>query len=232
MNRTKYICLFGMLIFVTAAAFSQSTSTSSSGTTPGQTSVSTPPVVQEPSLGNYARAQRKDKPHAAKTFDNDNLPKSDKISVVGDAPTTAQASADSQAGAANPDGTVTAAANTTPQATVQPGQSKEQRQQVYDQWQQRISIQQSQIDQAAHELDLDQREYRLRAASFYADAGERMRNQASWDKEDADYKQKIADKQKALDDAKAKLSDMQEDARKAGVPESAQQPAGPEKDSE
>jgi len=45
-----------------------------------------------------------------------------------------------------------------------------------------------------------------------------MRNATQWDKEEADYKQKIADKQKALDDAKQKLEDMKEDARKAGVP--------------
>jgi hypothetical protein len=53
---------------------------------------------------------------------------------------------------------------------------------------------------------------------MYADAGNRLRNQLPWDKEDADYKQKIADKQKALEDAKQKLTDMQEEARKAGVP--------------
>jgi len=45
-----------------------------------------------------------------------------------------------------------------------------------------------------------------------------MRNAAQWDKEDADYKQKIADKQKALEDAKQQLDNMQEEARKAGVP--------------
>jgi hypothetical protein len=53
---------------------------------------------------------------------------------------------------------------------------------------------------------------------MYADAGNRMRNEAQWDKQDADYKQKIADKQKAIEDAKQKLGDMQEEARKDGVP--------------
>lgn len=236
MNRIKYICLTGMVVtLLTTLALCQSTSNRST-TMPSQTSVSAPPAAQEPSLGSYARAQRKEKPHAANTFDNDNLPKSDKISVVGDAPATPQASADSQStsdpATAKSDTTTTAAVAGAPPTTIEPGQSKEQRQQVYDQWQQKISIQQGQIDQAAHELDLDQREYRLRAASFYADAGERMRNQAGWDKEDADYKQKLAEKQKALDDAKAKLSDMQEEARKAGIPESAQQPPAPAKDSD
>ena len=65
-----------------------------------------------------------------------------------------------------------------------------------------------------------QREYRMRAAAMYADVGNRLRNSTQWDKEDADYKQKIADKQKAVDDDKQKLDDMQEEARKAGVPSS------------
>ena len=58
----------------------------------------------------------------------------------------------------------------------------------------------------------------LRAAAFYADAGNRLRDQGAWDKEDAHYKQQIADKQKSIDDAKQQLDDMQENARKAGVP--------------
>ena len=69
-----------------------------------------------------------------------------------------------------------------------------------------------------------QREYQIRAAAMYADAGNRMRNSGDWDKQDAQYKQQIADKQKALDDAKQKLEDMQEDARKAGVPASVSEP--------
>jgi hypothetical protein len=37
-------------------------------------------------------------------------------------------------------------------------------------------------------------------------------------KDDSDFKQKIADKQKELGDAKAKLNEMQDEARKAGAP--------------
>jgi hypothetical protein len=55
---------------------------------------------------------------------------------------------------------------------------------------------------------------------MYADAGNRMRSESTWDKEDADYKKKIEEKKKALDDAKKEMDDMQEDARKAGVPSS------------
>jgi len=174
--------------------------------------------VQEPSLGKYARAVRKDKKPvvAAKRFDNDNLPKDDKLSVVGTAspnPSDMPTAGESQTAAAP-----------TPSAQVTPGQSQEERQRVYNEWQQRINDQQARIELLSRELDVAQREYRLRAASFYADAGERMRNQAGWDKEDADYKSKLADQQKALDEAKEKLSSLQEEARKSGVPSSAREP--------
>jgi hypothetical protein len=74
------------------------------------------------------------------------------------------------------------------------------------------------------DLDVLQREYRIRAAAMYADAGNRLRNSGDWDKQDTQYKQQIADKQKALDDAKQKLDDVQEDARKAGAPASVSEP--------
>ncbi|HXY15611.1 MAG TPA: hypothetical protein VEI26_14025 [Terriglobales bacterium] len=168
-------------------------------------------TVSEPSLGSYARALKNDKKvQAAKKFDNDNLPREDKLSVVGEKDAAnPQASDSSSADKAKP---------STPAIT--PGESPEQRQQVYDQWKDRIATQQSEVDLLSRELDVEQREYKLRAAEFYGDAGDRMRNQAAWDKEDAEYKEKIADKQKAFDDAKQMLGDMQEEARKAGVPTS------------
>lgn len=215
MKRISYIWFAGTVLtgMLAVLAFGQNTDTPS-------------PNSQEPSLGSYARAVRKGKTHSAKQFDNDNLPKDDKISVVGDKDAAAEQSSASPDVAQAP--TATAGNQETPKAT--PGQTQEQRQQVYDKWQEKITIQQGEVDQIARELDLDQREYRLRAAAFYADAGNRLRNEADWDKEDADYKQKIAEKQKALDDAKQKLSDLQEEARKAGVPSSAQVPQAPDSD--
>jgi hypothetical protein len=76
------------------------------------------------------------------------------------------------------------------------------------------------MDLLSRELDVEQREYQLRAAAMYADAGNRLRSAGTWDKEDADYKKKIEEKKKAADAAKQELDDMQEDARKAGVPAS------------
>jgi hypothetical protein len=177
--------------------------------------------TQQQPLGDYARAVRKDKKTAAaKQFDNDNLPVDDKLSVVGGAGAPGDADK-SQAGANG----ATDASHTDKKAddkppSIQPGESKEDRQKTYDSWKDRLTDQKAKLDLLNRELDVEQREYQLRAAAMYADAGNRMRNSGAWDKEDGDYKQKIAEKKKAVDEAKQQLDDMQEDARKAGVPSS------------
>ena len=71
-----------------------------------------------------------------------------------------------------------------------------------------------------HELDLLQREFKLQVANYYADAGNELRDQKNWSDQETKFKTDIADKQKQLDDAKAQLQDMEEQARKAGVPNS------------
>ena len=172
------------------------------------------PVAQaQQPLGDYARTVRKDKEKEPKTsvkkYDNDNLPVNDKLSIVGNAPADQTA-----AGAAAP-----ADAN----AAAKPADTAADKQKAVDEWKTKIATQKDQISLMSRELDVAQREYRLRAAAMYADAGNRLRNQTSWDKEDAQYKQQIAQKQKALDEAKQKLDAMQEEARHAGVPASARQ---------
>jgi len=165
-------------------------------------------------LGDYARAVRKDKkPATAKQFDNDNLPLQDKLSVVG-----------TQAAGNTPDQAQNAAAGDAKAddkpAGIKPGESQEDRQKTYDEWKDRLTAQKDKFDLLSRELDVAQREYQLRAAAMYADAGNRLRNSGSWDKEDTDYKKKIDEKKKAVDDAKQEMENMQEDARKAGVPTS------------
>ena len=159
-------------------------------------------AAQSGSLGDYARAARKENKPATttKVFDNDNIPRDSHLSVVG----TPDVPADNTANASTPkDGA--AAAN--PQAA---NAAK------VDEIKGRMSSAKSKLDLASRELDVTQREYRLRAASFYADAGDRLRNSAAWDKEDADYKKKIADQQKAVDNGKKQVEDLQEELRKAG----------------
>jgi hypothetical protein len=192
------------------------------------------------SLGDYARQIRKD-PGAKttpKVFDNDNLPRQDKLSIVGQkqAPPADNATESKAAeteskpaageGKAATDGkagteTKTGTDEKTPSSSAGKAPEDEAtKQAAAKQWADKITAQKNQIDLTARELDVLQREYQIRAAAMYADAGNRMRNSADWDKQDAQYKQQIADKQKALDEAKQKLDDLQEEARKAGAPAS------------
>lgn len=171
-------------------------------------------AAQSEPLGDYARSVRKDKkPSTAKQFDNDNLPREDKLSVVGNA--TDESAAPAAAAQANqPDGDQ----NATKKAEGNPGESADARQKMYEEWSKKIAAQKNQVDLLNRELDVLQREYRLRAAAMYADAGNRLRNSGSWDKEDTQYKDQVEQKQKAVDTAKKQLEEVQEQARKAGVP--------------
>jgi hypothetical protein len=168
------------------------------------------------SLGDVARAARKSKPRRGTTgkyFDNDNLPRNQKLSVVGPQPasdtTSAELAKDGQtakdAGAAA-DGKV---ASAKPAASEKAGT---------DAMNGKIEAQKQKIDSIAKDLDLTQREYRLRAAAMYSDAGNRLRNAEEWDKEDAQYKKDISDKQAALDAAKQELTQMEEQQRTGEAP--------------
>jgi hypothetical protein len=171
------------------------------------------------SLGDAARAARKKKGQtepASKHFDNDNLPTTETLSVVGPEP-TATSPADQQAIAQ--------------QAEASKKADAEARQQATNEMQKKLDEQKSKIDQLAHELDLDQREYRLRAVAYYGDAGTRLRDKDTWDKDETNYKTEIESKQKALDDAKAQLGEFQEEARKAGMKQK-EADAGASKDSD
>ncbi|MFZ0307888.1 MAG: hypothetical protein WCC89_14275 [Candidatus Sulfotelmatobacter sp.] len=186
---------------------------------PAAAQTSTPPPNQS-SLGDYARKVHKD-PDAKskpKVYDNDNIPTEDKLSVVG-APVIADAAENTSAAPAEKSAAAPAdnkdAAGNKPAA---PQDDDAKKLAAWKSWQDRLSAQKNSIDLASRELDVLQKEYQLRAAAMYADVGNRMRNSTQWDKEDADYKQKIADKQKTVEDAKQRLDDMQEEARKAGVP--------------
>ncbi len=178
--------------------------------------------AQSEPLGDYARTVRKtEKPASAKKYDNDNLPASDKISIVGNATDSAGSEDGNPAPDAN---SAKGEESSTATAPASPAQDAEKKadssdsQKANDEWKKKFAEQQGKVDLLSRELDVTQREYRLRAAAFYADAGNRLRGSGTWDKEDTKYKQDIAQKQKAVDDAKKALDDLKEQARKAGVP--------------
>jgi hypothetical protein len=181
-------------------------------------------VASAQSLGDYARSIRKDKgpsKAAGKHYDNDNMPKTEHLSVIGQpaapAPETAAAKSDEPTPEAKTN--IDASGKSTDPATA-PKDDTAERQKMFDDWKKRIQDQKDQIATAEKDLDLTNREYRLRAAAMYADVGNRLRNSSAWDKEDRDFKQQISEKEKAVVAQKQKLEDLQNEARKAGVPAS------------
>lgn len=175
-------------------------------------------------LGDYARAAKKSKPavkSVSKVYDNDNLPRTTSISTVGNATEATpeenkdKKDAETATGADSPDAKA--------DAEKDKAKAAEEKKKAQAEMQKKLDGQKQKIDLLSRELNVMQREYQVRAAAFYADAGNRLRNAAQWDSEDSKYKQQIADKQKALDDAKSQLGDMQEQARKAGVPKAAEE---------
>jgi hypothetical protein len=84
-------------------------------------------------------------------------------------------------------------------------------------WEDKIAAQKDQIELLKRELDVLQRENKLRSANYYADAGTRLRDEKKYAEDDRKYRDQIDAKQKAIDDAKSKLDQMREEARKAGA---------------
>jgi hypothetical protein len=85
-------------------------------------------------------------------------------------------------------------------------------------WSNKIDEQKKEIATLQRELDIVQREQRLRAATFYADAGARLRDQGKFSEDSRKEQEQIDAKKQALDAAQQKLTDLQEQARKAGAP--------------
>jgi len=169
--------------------------------------------TQSQPLGDYARAVKKTKrvEKSAKTYDNDNLPENGKVSVVG--------AASPESTSANDDKTDSSKkADDSPQ--LKDGQSSEDRQKAIGDWKQKIEDQKGKVDLLSREVDVLQRELQVKKADFNSSTARTVQNPRGFDEEEAKYKQQIADKQKVLDEAKGKLTEFQEQARKSGVPNS------------
>ena len=205
MNRVLRWSLTAALFFTACVVFAQS---------PSQ------------SLGDYARAVRKTKNAPAsdqkKVYDNDNLPANSSISVVGNTPSSPQGSSGDQstdAGAsADQSGSSADKKDDKKDPELKAGQSQDDRKKAVDSWKEKLAGQNEKVSALAHEVELLEREYTVKSAEFYSNPANMAQHPKGFVKDDADFKQKIADKQKELDAAKAKLSEMQDEARKAGAP--------------
>jgi hypothetical protein len=168
---------------------------------------------ESPSLGDYARAARKNKAQETKStpkvYDNDNIAPATSINVVGEPSAPATDSAKSSDSSAATTGNANAPADSqTPKndaPKITPGQSREDRQKVFDSWKQRLDDQRTKIDQLSQEISTLQK----------VTTGSELTGLS-----DQQYAQSLGEKEKALEDAKASLIDMEEEARKAGVPSS------------
>jgi hypothetical protein len=170
------------------------------------------------SLGDAARAARKNKTDASpatRHYDNDNLPVNDTLSIVGPEPVAAKDPAvlARDKGAAS----ATDKDKDKDKKPADPTVAAAERQKSADEMKKKLAEQQQKIDALNHEISLDQREDRLRAAAFYSDAGTQLRNSAEWQKEQTQSKNDADAKQKALDAARQQYEEMQEQARKAGI---------------
>jgi len=165
--------------------------------------------VHAQSLGDAAREARAEKPATPQTkvFTNDNLPTTGAISVLGtSAPASPASSSDKPAKAAS---------------TATSGADPASKQKEADKIKTDVEAQKGEISRLERELDISTREWKLRQAAYYADAGNQLRDPAAWAATERKYNDETAAKKQALDDARQKLDDLQEQARKAGMSSSA-----------
>jgi len=139
---------------------------------------------------------------ATRHYDNDNLPTQRRT----------------ERGRPPPGGDASSAAPKTAAAN-----SPADHQKAADEWKDKLDKQREKIESLNHELDLEQREYRLRAAAMYADAGNRLRNAVQWDKDDAQYKSDVDGNRKPSKPPARNSRKCREQARKAGLTEKDQE---------
>jgi len=166
------------------------------------------------SLGDAARAARAKKPQTQRP--NEKVFTNESLSLLHGSMSDA-----SVKGGANASTTTADAGATDKPATGAAGDAEkkddaaaaeEQKKQLADD----ITKTKAEIDQLTRELDVAQRENRLRAAAYYADAGNRLRNEKQYAEDDRRYQADIQAKQSAIAAAKQKLAALEEQQRRSG----------------
>jgi len=178
-------------------------------------------LAQSESLGDAARAARKQPRRPAKmVYTNDNLPTTSSISVVGAPPVAAAP----QQPATKLSEDKAKSLEDKAKLPAKDGKPEEQKTAPSDQvTTDQLTDQKKKIADLEKDLDLLQREYKLQVADYYADAGTQLRDPKKWAEQETKFRTDIADRQKQVDEAKAQLQDMEEQARKAGTLETASQ---------
>jgi heme exporter protein D len=158
--------------------------------------------AQQQSLADIARQNRTQKKgSAAVRLNDDNMPRSLTANADENAPKTDDKTAKDSDKAADKDKDKDAKA------------AKPNSEQIVK----AVEAQKQEINRLQRELDVAQREQRLRAAAFYGDAGTMLRDQGKYLDDSRKLQDEIDGKKQALDTANKKLAELQEQARKAGL---------------
>ena len=84
-------------------------------------------------------------------------------------------------------------------------------------WKEKLDAQKARIADLKREYDLTERENKVSMTTYYADAGNRLRDQKDFMDKENSYREKMTTLQKQIADEQAKLSDLQDEAHKAGA---------------
>ena len=95
--------------------------------------------------------------------------------------------------------------------------SAEDKQTLEATWKAKFSDQKSKIDLLQREIDVMEREQRLRTTMYYTDAGNKLRDSKQFTQQQQKLNDDLDKKKKELDEAKTELEKMKEDARKLGL---------------
>ena len=172
-------------------------------------------AVAQESLGDAARRARMQKPAPApgtRVYDNETIPSRGGIGVasVSGMPTPANTTESSSSTGEK------AASNAKP---AEAATSEEDRKKQTEEWKSKLDEQKAEISRLEREWNVLQREAQIKAAVFYADAGTQLRDSKKYADEVRQNQSDTQSKQQALADAKQKLGDLEDQARKAGYPQ-------------
>jgi hypothetical protein len=163
-------------------------------------------AVAQQSLGDVARANRATKRATATTnLSDDNFARSNAPSAE------PAAKSDTDSDASKSDEKKDAASKDASKPAAEAQKRKDDRLTA------QIDAQKKEIATLQRELDIAEREAKLRAAAYYADAGVMLRDQAKFGEDSRKAQAEIDTKKQALSAAQEKLTDLQEQARKAGL---------------
>ena len=166
------------------------------------------------SLGDVARKERaKQKPQSAKTYTNEEIPG---VEIPKEEPKAADATAAAStvvgADADKKDGAKDTKAAAKPEKT-----DAEKQAALNAEWKAKVEESKKNVASIEREINLMQREEKLKVAVYYSDAGNRLRDDKAWAEQEKKYQDDLAARQKDLSGAKEKLNGVLDAAKKAGA---------------